>query len=125
MKAMGASVLVFEAIVMALFIPVAYFNGFAADGTTALWVGGVLLVLCVVGAGLVRKPYGVAFGWVLQVLILATGVLVPMMFVIGGVFAALWWAAIHYGRRADELSARRAAAQTAPTAAPAPGHQSR
>jgi hypothetical protein len=123
MKVMGASVLVFEAIVVGLFIPVAYFNGFVADGIAAVWAGGALVLLCLVAAALVRRPFGVALGWVVQALILATGVFVPMMIVLGGLFTALWWAAIHYGRRADALAAGRTAA-TARTTPSAPGSRS-
>jgi hypothetical protein len=45
---------------------------------------------------------------VLQALVIATGFVVPAMFVMGAVFALLWWAAIHYGGKADSLKAARA-----------------
>ncbi|MCB0915354.1 MAG: DUF4233 domain-containing protein [Actinobacteria bacterium] len=121
MKVLGASVLIFEAIVMGLFIPVAYFNGMLTDGPTAAWLGGGLAVMCLVGAGLVRRPFGVALGWVIQGLIIATGLLVPVMFALGAVFALLWWSAVHFGRRADSLSAGRAARD--PQATPTAGGQ--
>ena len=31
------------------------------------------------------------------------------MFFLGAVFAALWWASVHYGRKVDEAKARFAA----------------
>lgn len=108
---------------VALFIPVAYFTGIAADGATAAWVGVGLALLCVVAAGLVARPFGVALGWVVQALVIATGVLVPMMVVLGGIFAGLWWVAIHYGRRADAASAERGTGAPRP-GTPAPGSQS-
>ncbi|MDQ1245701.1 MAG: hypothetical protein QG597_68 [Actinomycetota bacterium] len=108
---------------VALFIPVAYFTGIAADGPTAAWVGAGLAVLCVVAAGLVARPFGVALGWVVQVLVIATGVLVPMMVALGGIFAVLWWVAIRYGRRADAAADQRASVTPRPGAA-APGSQS-
>lgn len=105
MKVLATSVLVFEAVVMGLFMPVAYFTGQLASGATALWIGGGLVLLCIVAAAMVRRPFGIAFGTVVQVLVVACGLLVPMMFLVGGVFAALWWAAIYFGRRGDAASA--------------------
>jgi hypothetical protein len=31
------------------------------------------------------------------------------MFFLGAIFAALWWASVHYGRKIDEAKARFAA----------------
>jgi hypothetical protein len=31
-----------------------------------------------------------------------------MLFVLGAIFAALWWAALHFGRRAEEIRAQQA-----------------
>ena len=36
--------------------------------------------------------------------------MVPTMFFLGAVFAALWWASVHYGRKIDEAKARFAGA---------------
>lgn len=33
----------------------------------------------------------------------------PMMFFMGLMFAALWWASVHFGRKIDEAKARFAA----------------
>ena len=80
MRVLCSSVLVFEAIVAGLFIPVAYFSGIVANGATAAWIGAVLAVLCIIAAAVVTRPYGVALGWIVQVLVLACGFVVPMMF---------------------------------------------
>lgn len=107
MRVLGTSVLVFEAIVMGLFIPVAYFTGRGLDGSTAAWVGVGLVVLCLVAAGMVTRPGGIALGWIVQVLVIACGFVVIDMFVMGAIFAALWWAAVHYGRKVDEMRTQR------------------
>lgn len=118
MKVLGTSVLVFEALVMALFIPVAYFLGEAADGPTAAWLGAGLVVLCIVASAVVTRRFGIALGWVVQVLVVACGFVVPGMFLLGGIFAALWWAAVHFGRKADAADAVRASSTPAPPSAP-------
>jgi len=107
MRVLGTSVLIFEAIVAGLFIPVAYFTGRGISGSTAIWLGVGLVVLCLVAAAMVGRPGGVAIGWLVQVLVVACGFFVLDMFFIGAVFAGLWWAAMHYGRQVDELRAQR------------------
>lgn len=120
MRVLGTSVLIFEAIVVGLFIPVAYFTG-SASGSTGAWVGVVLAVLCVAAAALLKYRVGLALGWVVQVLLIASGVLVPLMYVLGVLFAALWVTAVVLARRADQAAAARdaARAQAPPTSGPA------
>jgi len=50
-----------------------------------------LAVLMIVAAGLVRRPFGIGVGSALQVLFVLTGVLLVAMFVVGVIFAAIWW----------------------------------
>lgn len=75
--------------------------------TSTVWlVSGIAMVLCVLLCGVVTRPGGVALGWALQIALVASGVFVPTMFFMGAVFAALWWASVHYGRKIDEAKAR-------------------
>jgi len=100
-RILSRSVLIFEAIMMGLFIPVAYFTGRGLSGATAAWLGAGLVVLCIVAAGAVGRPGGVALGWVVQALVIASGLLVWDMFILGVLFALLWWAALYYGAKVD------------------------
>jgi hypothetical protein len=75
------------------------------DNATLWWVGGAASVACLVLAGLLRQPWALAAGSVLQVLIIGTGVVVPTMFFLGAVFAGLWALAIFLGRRVERLQA--------------------
>ncbi|MER5467516.1 DUF4233 domain-containing protein [Streptomyces sp. NPDC002935] len=86
--------------------------------TATVWtVCGVLMALSVLLCGMITRPGGVQLGWALQILLIAGGFVVPSMFVLGAVFAALWWASVHYGRMIDEAKARFAAqAQPQPQA---------
>lgn len=78
---------------------------------TTLWtVSGIAMLLCVLLCGAITRPGAVAVGWVLQAGLILSGFVLPTMFVLGLVFAGLWWCSIHYGRRIDEIKAARAAA---------------
>lgn len=107
MRSLLAALLVLEAVVVALAIPVAVVAG--DRGASTAWVLGVLAVLLLLGAGVVRRPQGVAVGWALQALVLLSGVLVPALAVLGAVFLAVWVLAIVYGSRGDRMAAENAA----------------
>ncbi|TLS42407.1 DUF4233 domain-containing protein [Streptomyces montanus] len=77
--------------------------------TTVWTVSGVAMVLCVLLCGVVTRPGGVQLGWALQIALIASGFVVPTMFFLGAIFAALWWASVHFGRKVDEAKARFAA----------------
>ncbi len=74
--------------------------------TSYLVVGLVLAVLCVVAAGTLRRSWGVTLGWVVQIATVLAGVVLPMMFVVGLMFLALWVTALVQGRKMDALTAR-------------------
>ncbi|HLV73873.1 uncharacterized protein DUF4233 [Actinomadura hallensis] len=100
-----ATILACEAIMTALAFPVAV-SVMKVDGATAGAVCGGLAVACLLVAGLLRHSWAVAVGTVLQVLIIATGFMVPAMFFLGVVFGALWATAIWMGRKAASVQAR-------------------
>jgi hypothetical protein len=81
------------------------------DLTSAtVWtVSGIAMLLCVLLCGVLTRPGGLAAGWVLQAGLVVSGLVLPTMFFLGAVFAALWWASIHYGRKIDEAKARHPA----------------
>lgn len=99
MRVLTSSVLVMEAIVLLLAIPVAVVAG--GQPAAAGWLLAGLALACALLPGLVNRPYYVAVGWALQLAVLASGVLAPMMFILGAVFTALWWTAVRLGRKAD------------------------
>jgi hypothetical protein len=89
--------------------------------TSTVWtVSGIAMFLCLALCGMVTRPGGVALGWALQIALIASGFVIPTMFFMGAIFAALWWASVHYGRKIDEAKARFAAqADQAAQAGPA------
>lgn len=72
--------------------------------TSYLVVGLVLAVLCIVAAGTLRRPWGVTLGWGVQLATIVAGVVLPMMFVVGVMFLALWVTALVQGRKMDALT---------------------
>ena len=100
MRRLCATVLVMEAIVIGLAIPVAITIGHASHA--AGYAGGALAVAAVLLAGVVGRPglrVALAAGSVLQLLVIAAGVVVPVMYVLGVIFAGFWALAIWMGRR--------------------------
>ena len=81
-----------------------------------LWGGVAIALLCVLAAGLLRRPAGVALGWLAQVLTLAAAVVLPAMLAVGLIFGLLWWLCLSQGRRMDAITAQRDAEAAALTA---------
>lgn len=111
MRALTASVLAIEAIVILLATSLATSDGSVQNTTLAWWIGGVVMLLLVLNAGLVGRRHGITLGWIMQVLVLASAIVVGWtMLVVGLLFVILWWAAIYLGSRGDRLKAERTAA---------------
>ncbi|MGC3021467.1 DUF4233 domain-containing protein [Brevibacterium sp. FAM 24630] len=54
-----------------------------------------------------EKRPGVILGWIVQVLLLASGFVLSSMFFVGALFLALWAAAVYWSARIDrEVAAR-------------------
>jgi hypothetical protein len=96
-----------EAVVLLLTIPVLIsLNG--VDATTATTAGLGLAFACFLTAAMLRMDWAYYLGHVIQVAAIGLGFLIPTMFVLGVIFAALWVGAIILGGRID--AAQRAAA---------------
>ncbi len=108
MRVVLLSILLFEVVVFALAIPVMILVSHVAAAPAAL-LGSGAAVLALVAAGLLRKPVGYPIGWLAQLAGILLGLLTPAMFVVGGMFAALWVLSFVLGKRLD--------ARTAPTTA--------
>jgi len=100
MRVLGSSVLALEAIVVLLAIPIAINNSGVSAGL-ALAVGFTVALLMLLTIGIITKPVAIPIGWTLQGVTIASGFVVPTMFVIGGVFALLWYFAVRNGQRVD------------------------
>jgi hypothetical protein len=110
-RSMCAGMLVLQAVV--LFLSGLVMTGLTDVGfATALTIGLGLALGCIVTAGLLRRPIGYWLGWGIQLLSVGLGFVVPMMFFLGVVFAALWVGAYVVGTKIDRENAERAATGT-------------
>ena len=105
---MCAAMLTLEAIVLALSVPV-MISVEDVDTGLAVGLGLGLAVLCVLTAGLLRRPWAYVVGHALQLGAICLGFVVPMMFLVGAMFAALWAPAYLLGRKIEADKARWAA----------------
>ncbi len=113
MRTLCSSTLIGEAFVIGLAGLVASHLSDYSAGT--VWtVCGAAMALCVLLCAVVTLPGAVAVGWVLQAGLVASGVVVPMMYLLGVAFAALWWAAVHFGRKVDAFKRQHDPAGSAP-----------
>ena len=114
-RGMCAAVLSLEAITLGLTVPV-MITLTDVSTSTALALGLGLAVACLVLAGLLRSEWAYGAGWVIQLAAIGMGFLVPMMFLLGAIFALLWGTAVFLGRKIERERAAAYAAHEAESA---------
>lgn len=102
MSRLSATVLFLEAIVIALTIVPAVKLEHVAPGSAGL-AAGIATVAAIVLGSLARRflPVTLAGGSLLQVLVIAAGTVLPVMYILGGIFALLWVTGIWLGHRVE------------------------
>jgi len=105
LKRLCATVLIMEAIVIGLAIPVAVQIDHLAPQAAGL-TGGIAAVAAVVFAALARRALRATLvgGSLLQVFAIASGSIVPVMYFLGGIFAVLWATGIWLGYRVEHAA---------------------
>lgn len=111
-ESLASIVLAFESII-------AFLAGLVIYGLQALpaplapwWgivAGSVVAVLMIITTRLVRYPWGIAVGWVLQVVILLGALLVPALALVALIFGGMYAYATIKGAALDRRNARLAA----------------
>jgi Protein of unknown function (DUF4233) len=100
-----STVLIMETVVIWLAIPVAVaidHASFARIGVTGIFLAVVAVVLAALARR--RLRWTIVGGSVLQALIIAAGVIVPVMYFLGAIFAAFWVIGLRLGHRLDVAS---------------------
>jgi Protein of unknown function (DUF4233) len=102
LKRFCATVLIMEAVVIGLSIPVAIQIDHLASGSAGT-AGGIAAVAAIAVVGLLRRalPAALVGGTLLQILVISSGVIVPVMYVLGAIFAGLWVIGIWLGYRLE------------------------
>jgi hypothetical protein len=106
MRVVLLSILVFEVIAFGLAVPVMILLS-GVSGLAAGLAGGGAALLALVAAGLMRRPLGYPLGWLTQLVGLGLGLLTSAMFIVGGMFLALWVLSFVLGKRLDEQGQAR------------------
>lgn len=83
------------------FVTMAAFGLKALPPVTAFAGGAALIALLLVTGRLVRHRWGIWLGWVLQGVLVATGILLPVMVVVGAGFVGIWVFCFVKGRQLD------------------------
>ena len=99
MKRLLVTVLSMEAVVVLLAIVPAKQLGHASGGTAAAVCGAVAVIAIVLCRYVGRGKGALYAGSVFQALVIASGVLLSAMYVVGAIFAALWFTGIWLGRK--------------------------
>jgi hypothetical protein len=105
LRRLCGTVLIMEAIVIALAIPVAIHIDHLNPSAAGL-VGGIGGGLAVILAMLARWQLQVTLviGSLLQIYLIAAGHIVPVMYFLGAIFAACWATGIWLGRRVERAT---------------------
>ncbi len=105
MSRLSATVLILEAIVIALTIVPAVKLGHATPASAGI-VAGIATIAAILLAGLARRflPVTLVGGSLLQVLVIIAGTVLPVMYILGGIFALLWVTGIWLGHRVENSS---------------------
>jgi len=74
-------------------------------GGLALSLGGALALAILLTAGIMKRMTGWYLGSVLQIGLIAYGVVVPAMYFLGTLFAVLWVSAFIIGRKGEAIRA--------------------
>jgi hypothetical protein len=108
MKVMGSAILIFEAIVLGLSIPVSIVV-YDIDKTLALWATLLLIAICILAVGGVRrdKRTAISTGIAVQAIIIGVGIFVRPLLFPGILFLLIWGLAYVMNNRIDEAKAAR------------------
>jgi hypothetical protein len=111
--------------VLVFFIALTVFGLHALPPLEAFLGGAVLAILLAATTRIVRYSWGVWVGWVLQAVLIATGIVLPALYIAAAVFVGMWIFCFVRARQIDRAnSLRPASAQPTPTGHPTPteGH---
>ena len=105
-RTLAAVVLTLEAFVVFFAMLVAANLSDLSTGSVVA-MGGALSIACLVVTGLLRYRWAYVLGSLLQVAIVASGLVVSAMWLLGPVFAAMWFGFLALSARVERMAAAR------------------
>jgi Protein of unknown function (DUF4233) len=96
-------VLTLEA-VLVFFIALTVYGLHALSPALAFGGGASLAVILLLATRAMRYSWGVWIGWVLQLVLIATGLLLPALYIAAFFFIAMWIYCFVRGRQVDRLN---------------------
>jgi hypothetical protein len=101
-RALGSILMAFESLVVFFATLVAFGTkalGPTTENAATVWGAGLTLAITfIITPAILGKPGSYVFGWILQIIVVFTGVWVPLMYFVGGIFLCLWiWAMVAGG----------------------------
>ena len=97
-------VLVLEAVLL-FFVTLTVFGLRALPPVPTFVGGGMLILALILGGRALRYPWGVWLGWVLQAVLVATGLVLTAMYFVALTFVAIWVYCFVKGRQIDRQRA--------------------
>lgn len=94
-------VLGLEAILI-FFVTLTVYGLKAVEPAVAFGGGAVLVVLLLLAAALLRFSWGIWVGWALQLVLIATGLLLPALYIVAAIFVGIWVFCFIKGTQIDQ-----------------------
>ena len=102
MRVLGSAVLAMESLVVGFALLLAMDH----HSSAVVIAGGVLALVILCTAGLMKSRLGWYLGTLWQVCLIAFGLAVPAMYFLGTLFALLWASAFIVGRKGEAIRAK-------------------
>lgn len=107
MKRLCGTVLIMEGVIALLAIVPAIKMEHVSGSTAGILAVAIFVVAIVLSGMIGRGKWALYAGSVFQLLVIAAGVLVPMMYILGVIFALLWFTGIWLATKVEREQAER------------------
>jgi hypothetical protein len=105
--AVGSAGLTIEAVVVLLAVPAVVSAQRGHVSVIGVSYIGVLVVLLIASTAVLRRKHGKVFASIVQVLVIAAGIVTWPMYVVGAAFAGIWWYWLRQWPYAEGLKQRQ------------------
>jgi len=102
MRVLGSAVLAMESLLVGFALLLAMDH----HGALLISLGGLLAIVILLTAGLMKSMLGWYLGTLWQICLIAYGMVVPAMYVMGALFTFLWLSAYRVGRKGEAMRAQ-------------------